>query len=194
MPRGRGLAIRAAALSASCCDDRISFHGTRPCSGHHDTPSACRRPGLLIGGITIKEIGKIMIRRTLMTSVALLLSTTAVFAAEWTPAAWATQKTLQFRADCPDEGEYWSYVWLVVLDNDVYVRLGTRSAGRVDCSRSKPMTAVRIDGETFDNVEMIPSPAMTERVAAAMSAKYPTDLFLRYLNHPYTMKLVAKGR
>lgn len=130
----------------------------------------------------------------LVASLALLFSATTALAAEWTPPAWTTEDTLQFRADCPDEGEYWSYVWLVVLDGDVYVRLGSRAAGRVDCSKSKPITAIKIAGETFDNVEMVESPAMVERVAAAMAEKYPTDLFIHYMSHPYTMKLVPKAQ
>jgi len=134
-----------------------------------------------------------MIIRALLVSLALVISATNALAAEWTPAKWTTEDTLQFRADCPDEGEYWSYVWLVVLDGDVYVRLGSRAAGRIDCSRSKPMTGIKIAGETFDNVEMVPSPAMAERVAAAMAEKYSTDLVIRYANHPYTMKLVPKA-
>lgn len=134
-----------------------------------------------------------MTRALVLLSVLLLTATTA-FAAEWTPAAWESEDTLEFRSDCPDEGEHWSYVWLVVLDGDVYVRLGSRAAARVDCSTSKPMTAIRIAGQTFDNVEMVSSPQMAELVAAAMGEKYWTDMFISVLNHPYTMKLVPKGK
>jgi len=132
--------------------------------------------------------------RALVLSFVVLLTATAAFAAEWTPAAWEGEETLQFRSDCPEEGEHWSYVWLVVLDGDVYVRLGSRAAARVDCSASKPMTAIKIAGQTFDNVEMVTSPAMAERVAAAMHQKYWTDMFIGLMNHPYTMKLVPKQK
>jgi hypothetical protein len=111
----------------------------------------------------------------------------------WNPDKWAAEETLQFRTECPDEGEYWSPVWLVVLDGDVWVRLGTRAAGRVDCSRSKPFTSVRIAGLEFPEVEMVPVPEMAERVAAAMGEKYTSDFFIRFFSHPYTMKLVPKG-
>lgn len=110
----------------------------------------------------------------------------------WTPAAWAGEDTLQFRTDCPGEGEYWSYVWLVVLDGNVWVRLGSRAAGRVDCSATKTTTSVRIAGEQFDDVEMVDTPAMSNRVAAAMADKYSTDIFVRYMTHPYTMRLLPK--
>ena len=65
---------------------------------------------------------------------ALPLASTIANAADWTPEQWKNEDTLQFRTECPDEGEYWSYVWIVVLDGDAWVRLGGRAAGRVDCS------------------------------------------------------------
>lgn len=129
---------------------------------------------------------------TAILAVALASISTLAQAAEWTPDRWAAEDTLQFRTECPDEGEYWSYVWVVVLDGDAWVRLGGRAGGRVDCSKTKPFTSVKIGGEEFANVEMVPVPAMADRVAAAMAAKYTTDLFVRYMNHPYTMKLVPK--
>lgn len=115
-------------------------------------------------------------------------------AAEWTPAQWIAEDTLQFRTECPDEGEHWSYVWLVVLDGDVWVRLGSRAGERADCSTSKPLTTVRVAGQEFADVEMVNVPTMTGRVAAAMADKYTTDIFVRYMNHPYTMKLVPKAK
>src|SRR5512140_2623429 len=105
-------------------------------------------------------------------------------AAEWTPEKWAAEDTLQFRTDCPDEGEHWSYVWPVVLDGNVWERLGTRSASRAECSKTEPLTSVRIGGEEFTDVEMVNVPEMAERVAAAMAAKYTTDLLVRYMTHP----------
>ncbi len=122
----------------------------------------------------------------------LMLAATVAHAADWTPEKWTDEETLQFRTDCPDEGEYWSYVWVVVLDGDAWVRLGSRAAGRVDCSRTKPLTSIKIAGQQFDDVEMVNTPEMAERVAAAMAQKYSSDLFVHYFNHPYTMKLVPK--
>lgn len=121
------------------------------------------------------------------------LSTVAAGAAEWTPERWKDEDTLQFRTDCPGEPAYWSYVWVVVLDGQAWVRLGSRAAGRFDCSATKPLTSIRIAGEEFENVEMVDTPAMAERVAAAMAEKYSTDLIVRYMTHPYTMKLVPKA-
>ena len=126
------------------------------------------------------------------TLLSLLLLAAPALAADWTPAKWAAEDTLQFRTECPGEGEYWSYVWLVELDGDVWVRLGSRAAGRVDCSATKTTTSIRIAGEQFDGVQMVDTPAMAERVAAAMAEKYSTDIFVRFMTHPYTMKLLPK--
>lgn len=123
----------------------------------------------------------------------LLLCSTSAAAAEWTPEQWAAEDTLEFRTDCPDEGEYWSYVWLVVLDGEAWVRLGSRAAERFDCSTLKPMAPIRIAGQQFDNIEFVNTPEMADRVAAAMAEKYTTDIFVRYFSHPYTMKLVPKA-
>ena len=112
---------------------------------------------------------------------------------DWTPQLWGQEDTLQFRTDCPDEGEHWSYVWLVLIDNEVYVRLGSRAAARIDCNKTKPIVAVRIsDKLEFPEVEMVPVPEKADEVAQAMAAKYWTVVFIRYMDHPYTMKLVPK--
>jgi hypothetical protein len=114
-------------------------------------------------------------------------------AADWSPGMWTAEETLQFRTTCPDEGEHWSYVWLVVLDGEVWVRLGSKAAWRVDCNTTKPITAVKIANELFPQVELVNVPEMAERVAAAMADKYWTDVFIQYMDHPYTMKLVPKS-
>jgi hypothetical protein len=125
-------------------------------------------------------------------ALVLLVSPALARASDWTPAMWSAEETLQFRTDCPEEGEHWSYVWLVVLDGDVWVRLGSQAAGRVDCNKTKPLTAIKIGNELFESVEMVQVPEMAERVAAAMANKYWTDMAVRHMNHPYTIKLVPK--
>ena len=126
-------------------------------------------------------------------AAALAFLSTNAAAAEWTPGAWAAEDTLQFRTDCPDEPGYWSYVWLVVLDGDVWIRLGSRAAGRFDCSSTKPLTSIKIAGQEFAKVELVNTPEMADRVAAAMAEKYTSDILVRYSTHPYTMKLVVKS-
>ncbi len=127
-------------------------------------------------------------------SFALACTASLASAADWTPGQWTAEDTLQFRSECPDEGEYWSYVWLVVLDGDVWIRLGSRAAGRVDCSKTKPFTSIKVAGQEFSNIELVSTPEMADRVAAAMAAKYTSDLLIHYANHPYTMKLVPKPK
>jgi len=114
----------------------------------------------------------------------------AASATGWDPAAFAPEDTLSLRTTCPDEGEYWSPVWLVVLHDHVYVRLGTRAAGRIECNTSKPMLGVEVAGQRFDQVEGVPAPEMVEAVGAAMAAKYTSDLFIRFFPHPLTLRLV----
>src|SRR6185295_4079587 len=106
----------------------------------------------------------------------------------WDPAAFRELDTLQFLTVGPEEGPHWSTVWLVVLDGDVYVRLGSRAAGRMQANTTNPFVAVRIGGKEYERVRAEEVKAMVDRVQAAMAEKYATDLFVRWMEHPLTMR------
>ncbi len=111
--------------------------------------------------------------------------------AEWTPTAWADENTVELRTTDPGDEPHWFPVWLAVIDGQLYVRLGSRAAGRFDRNVTKPVLGVRIAGKTFDHVRGVLAPEMTERVTTAMANKYWTqgDFIVRRLNHPYTLRL-----
>ena len=113
-------------------------------------------------------------------------------AADWTPGAWKAEHTVDLQTIVPEEGEYWFPVWLVVLDDHVYVRLGTRAARRVEKSKTAPFMGIRIAGQQFDRVKGTPAPEMAEKVAAAIGEKYWSDVFIRYFNHPLTLRLTPE--
>jgi len=80
---------------------------------------------------------------------ALLLSTllaTPSAAAEWTPHAYAGASTIELRTVAAGEGEHWFPVWVVVIDDQVYIRLGPRAAGRIEKNQAAPYLGVRILG------------------------------------------------
>lgn len=112
--------------------------------------------------------------------------------ADWTPGAWADEGTIELRTTDPGAEPHWFPVWLVVLDGQVYVRLGSRAAARFDRNVTKPIVGVRIAGKTFDRVRGVLAPGMVEKVAAAMKDKYWThgDVVVRRMDHPYTLLLV----
>lgn len=110
----------------------------------------------------------------------------------WDPAAFRELDTLEFLTVGPEEGKHWSTVWLVVLDDQVYVRLGTRAAGRMQQNTTTPLVAVRIGGREYEHVRTEEAKLMVERVAAAMAEKYTTDILVHYTNHPLTMRLVPE--
>jgi hypothetical protein len=114
------------------------------------------------------------------------------WAAQWDPSAFSEQDTLEYLTVGPQEGEHWSTVWLVVIDGQVYVRLGSRAAGRMEQNTTAPYVKVRIAGQQFDRVKAESAPDMVEPVAAAMGDKYPTDIFVKYFNHPLTMRLTPE--
>ncbi len=110
-------------------------------------------------------------------------------ATDWTPQAWTNESTVDLRTTDPGQEPHWFPVWLVVLDGQLYVRLGSRAAGRFDRNISKPVIGVRIGGKTFEQVRGVQAPEMAQKVATAMGQKYWSDLFVAYMNHPYTLRL-----
>jgi hypothetical protein len=97
--------------------------------------------------------------------------------ASWDPQTLARESTLEFLTVGPHDGEHWSRVWIVATDDQLYVRLGRRAASRFEQNTTAPFVRVRIAGREFDHVRAEPAPEMAERVAAAMAAKYWSDLF-----------------
>ncbi len=136
--------------------------------------------------------------RHLMSVAALVLALAVIspargVAAEWNPTAFAKENTLELRTTAPGESEHWFPVWLVVIDNQVYVRLGSRAAGRVQQNTSAPIVGVKVAGERFDQVRGVPAPDYAERVATAMGDKYWSDVFVHLFDHPLTLRLVPEG-
>jgi len=113
-------------------------------------------------------------------------------AAEWNPQAFAKEETLSLRTIGPEEGEYWFPVWLVVIDNHVYVRLGSRAADRVQKNKTSPQLAIKVADQQFNAVKGEEAPEMADAVAAALAEKYWSDIFIRFFSHPLTLRLVPE--
>jgi hypothetical protein len=109
--------------------------------------------------------------------------------ASWDPQTLAREDTLEFLTVGPQEGEHWSRVWVVAVDDQLYLRLGRRAATRFEKNTTAPFVKVRISGQEFDHVRAEPAPEMAERVGAAMAAKYWSDLLIRFARHPLTVRL-----
>ena len=130
--------------------------------------------------------------RGILAAGTLAATVCAADVAGWTPAAWTNESTVELCTTDAGEPMHCFPVWLVVLDGQLYVRLGTRAAGRVERSTTKPFLEVGIAGERFPHVHGIPAPDDAGRVADAMAAKYWSDLLVRYVNHPLTLRLVPE--
>jgi hypothetical protein len=121
----------------------------------------------------------------------------AVLAVAETPASWdasrfAAESTLQLRTRAPGDADHWFPVWLVVVDGQVYVRLGRRAAGRIASNTTAPWVGVRVGGREFERVRGEPAPEQAGRVADAMAAKYWSDVLVRHFPHPVTLRLVPE--
>jgi hypothetical protein len=131
-------------------------------------------------------------RWVLVVMLAIATLVHASTAGEWAPGTWAGENTVELRTTAPGSEPHWFPVWLVVIDGQLYVRLGSRAAARFDENVSKPVVGVRIAGKTFDSVRAVIAPGMTDKVTAAMADKYwlQGDVIVRRMNHPYTVLLV----
>jgi len=127
-----------------------------------------------------------------MVAALVALVAAPVRAAEWKPRTYASENTLELRTTAPGEGDHWFPVWLVVLDDQVYVRLGTRAAGRIERNTTKPYVGVRVAREQFERIKGVPAPESVERVARAMADKYWSDVIVRHMDHPLTLRLVPE--
>jgi hypothetical protein len=114
--------------------------------------------------------------------------------AAWNPEVYRDLGTLEIQTVGVEEGEHWSTLWLVVVDGQVYLRLGSRAADRVAENTTAPIVKVRVGGELFERVRAEPAPDMVERVADAMAEKYTSDLLVRFFPHPMTIRLVPEGQ
>jgi hypothetical protein len=134
--------------------------------------------------------------RVIATLLALALTSACAHQVEvksWDPAAFRDLRTMEFLTIGPSEGPHWSTVWLVVLDDHVYMRLGSRSADRMRQSTTSPYVGLRIGGHEYEHVKTIDAAAMADRVAAAMHEKYWNDFFVHYFPHPMTLQLEPDG-
>jgi hypothetical protein len=111
---------------------------------------------------------------------------------QWTPEAWTDIDTLEILTTGPEEGEHWSTLWLVVIDGQVYLRLGSRATERVQRNTTAPYVTVKVAGQQFDRVRAAHLPEFRDRVAAAMRKKYWSDLIIRFFPHPMTVRLTPE--
>jgi hypothetical protein len=130
-------------------------------------------------------------------ALSMAFAATAAVAADsavpgWDPNAFRDLSTLQIMTTAPEEGEHWSKLWLVVIDGQVYVRLGDRSYGRVQKNTTNPYLKVKVGDQEFDKVRVDPALDMKDKVAAAMADKYFMDFLVRHESHPMTARLVPE--
>jgi hypothetical protein len=123
--------------------------------------------------------------------VAVLAGAAGAAPPDWTPAAWTDENTVELRTTDPGDEPHWFPVWVVTIDGQLYVRLGSRAAGRFDRNLTKPVVGVRIAGRTFERVRGVIASDRVAPVAAAMKDKYwlQGDFVIRHMDHPYTIRL-----
>lgn len=130
---------------------------------------------------------------------ALLLSAIVGAPPAWSAAGIASEKTIELRTIGPEEGEHWSTVWFVVLDDALYVRLGPRAAGRIERNTTAPRFSIRVAGGNVHPMRYEPAPERAGAVADAMARKYWTDVLgepfrkLGLTSPPLILRLVPEG-
>jgi hypothetical protein len=112
-------------------------------------------------------------------------------AGTWNPRAYADENTIELGV-VRDGQPHWFKVWIVVIDDQAYVRLGSASVAKIEANETKPVLKVRVGGQEFDRIKGAPAPEMAERVAQAMAGKYWSDLLVHLVSHPLTLRLVPE--
>ncbi len=106
---------------------------------------------------------------------------------DWNPAYFADRDVLELRTEREGESEHWFKVWLAVVDNQLYVRLGGRAADRINGNTADSL-GLRVAASQYE-VSGTPAPDMAEKVAAVIADKYPSDFLVRFFPHPLTLRL-----
>jgi hypothetical protein len=134
-------------------------------------------------------MNKTLCGHALIATVVCCLTSSAAVAADWAPELFREAETIDLRTIGSDEGEYWFPIWVVVIDDQVFVRLGSRAAERVRANQAGTQVALRVGEVQFNEVQAEQASDYEARVADAMAAKYWTDIFVRYFPHPMTLRL-----
>jgi hypothetical protein len=111
----------------------------------------------------------------------------------WDPEVFRDTSTIKIMTTEPDIGEHWSNLWVVVIDEQPYVRLGDRAYGRIQRNTTSPYVKLKVADKEFDKVKVEEVPDMKERVAAAMAEKYWMDILVRRQSHPMVARLVSEA-
>jgi hypothetical protein len=106
-----------------------------------------------------------------------ILSLSLLHAApQWNPTELRDQSTLEFLTVGPEEGDHWSTVWFVMIDDTLYVRLGPRAQKRIEQNTAAPRLQVRSAGKEAQVMRYEKAPEKAEAVALAMRQKYWSDI------------------
>jgi hypothetical protein len=106
-----------------------------------------------------------------------ILSLSLLHAApQWSPTELRDESTLEFLTVGPEEGDHWSMVWFVMIDDTLYVRLGPRAQKRIEQNTASPRLQVRSAGKEAQVMTYEKAPEKAEAVALAMRQKYWTDI------------------
>lgn len=115
----------------------------------------------------------------------------------WSPASVADESTLEFLTTVEGEGEHWSTVWFVVIEDAILLRLGPRAAGRIEKNTTAPRMKIRFGDDRVVTMRYEEAPEMADAIAQAMYEKYWTDVLgepfrkLGLTATPMMLRLVA---
>jgi hypothetical protein len=123
------------------------------------------------------------------TTAAAILAASAAGAADWKPRQFDEESILEFRTVNAEGEGHWSKVWLVVLEDQVYVNLGDRAAERLKSNATAPMVSVRVGDEEFENVRVEPAQELQPAVAQAIADKYWTGFLVPHRPPSQVMRL-----
>jgi hypothetical protein len=123
------------------------------------------------------------------TAAILLFAASEALAGQWAGPAFHDESTLEFRTTNAEGEGHWSTVWMVVLDDQVYVNLGERAVERLKTNTAAPLVSVRIDGQEFDEIVVEAAQDRQPAVAQAIADKYWTGFLVPHRRPSTVMRL-----
>lgn len=113
--------------------------------------------------------------------------------ADWEPTSFSQEEVLEFFTVNEEGEEHWATVWFVVLDGEVYLRLGDRAKRRLTESVNKPYVKVRVAEREFEHVLAEEAADKVGQVADLMYEKYWSAFFIKLMPDRYTVRLRPGG-
>lgn len=134
-----------------------------------------------------------ILARAMLVSLAIALAPGPAYGEDWNPRSFSEEELLEFYTVNEAGEEHWAKVWFVLLEGEVYVRLGSRAEARIVENANAPIVKVRVAGRTYDRIVAEETPDKVGPVLDLMKDKYWSAMFMGMMPDRFTVRLSAES-